>query len=75
MEELGLGLVANHFDAVLVRTRDKSCIVVRLVVRTRTYRTILFATRLQSRVTESADLLAIQCFWIADGSIVDNQSC
>jgi hypothetical protein len=47
MEGLGLGFVANHFDVVPVRTNDESCIVVRVVVRAQTRRTIVFATRLQ----------------------------
>src|SRR5204863_9901186 len=57
--ELGLGLVADHFDVVPVRTNDESCIVVRVVVRAQTRRTIVFATRLKSRAIESFDLLAI----------------
>ena len=56
---LGLGLVANHFDVVPVRTNDESCVVVRVVVRAQTRRTIVFATRLHSRAIESFDLLAI----------------
>ena len=56
---LGLGFVANRFDVVPVRTNDESCIVVRVVVRAQTRRTIVFATRLQSRAIESFDLLAI----------------
>src|SRR5438093_12882213 len=59
MEGLGLGFVANHFDVVPVRTNDESCIVVRVVFRAQTRRTIVFATRLQSRAIESFDLLAI----------------
>src|SRR5438477_6962392 len=59
MEGLGLGFVANHFDVVPVRTNDKSCIVVCVVVRAHTRRTIVFSTRLQSRTIESLDLLAI----------------
>ena len=59
MEGLGLGFVANHFDVVPVRTNDESCIVVRVVVRAQTRRTIVFATRLHSRAIESFDLLAI----------------
>jgi hypothetical protein len=51
--------VANHFGVVPVRTDDESCIVVRVVVRAQTRRTIVFATRLQSRAIESFDLLAI----------------
>src|SRR5262245_58205006 len=54
-----LGFVANHFDVVPVRTNDESCIVVRVVVRAETRRTIVFATRLQGRAIESFDLLAI----------------
>jgi hypothetical protein len=59
MEGLGLGLVANHFDVVPVRTNDKSRIVGRVVVRAQTRRTIVCATCLQSRAIESFDLLAI----------------
>src|SRR5258708_33417469 len=59
MEGLGLGFVANHFDVVPVRTNDESCVVVRVVVRAQTRRTVVFATRLQSRAIESFDLLAI----------------
>ena len=59
MEGLGLGLVANHFDVVPIRTNAKSRIVVRVVVRAQTRRTIVFATRLQSRAIESFDLLAM----------------
>jgi len=58
-EGLGLGFVANHFDVMPVRINDESCIVVRVVVRAQTRRTIVFATRLQSRAIESFDLLAI----------------
>src|SRR4029078_8874132 len=56
---LGLGFVANHFDVVLVRTDDESCIVVRVVLRAQTRRTIVFTARLESRAIESFDLLAI----------------
>jgi hypothetical protein len=56
---IGLGFVANRFDVVPVRTNDESCIVVRVVARTRTRRTIVFGTRLQRRTVESFDLLAI----------------
>src|SRR5437660_12445100 len=59
MEGLGLGFVANHFDVVPVRPNDESCIVVGVVARAQTRRTIVFATRLQSRAIESFDLLAI----------------
>ena len=50
------GLVANDFDVVPVRANDESCIVVGVVVRAQTRRTIVFATRLQSRAMESFDL-------------------
>jgi len=59
MEGLGPGFVANHFDVVPVRTNDESRIVVRVVVRAQTWRTIVFATRLQRRAIESFDLLTI----------------
>lgn len=59
MEGLGFGLVADHFDVVPVRANDKSRIVVRVVVRAQTRRTIVFSTRLQSRAIESFDLLAV----------------
>src|SRR6185312_3173983 len=59
VEGSGPGFVANHFDVVPVRTNDESCIVVRVVVRAQTRRTIVFAPRLQSRAIESFDLLAI----------------
>jgi len=55
----GLGLVANRFDVMPVRTNDESCIVIRVVARAHTRRTIVFGTRLQSRTIESLDLLAI----------------
>ena len=56
---LDLGFVANHFDVVPGRPNDESCVVVRAVLRAQTRRTIVFATRLQSRAIESFDLLAI----------------
>ena len=59
MEESGLGFVADHFDVVPVRTDDESCIVICVVVRAQTRRTIVFAARLQSRAVEGFDLLAI----------------
>ena len=59
MEGLRLGFVANHFDVVPVRTNDESCVVVRVVVRAQSRRTVVFATRLHSRAIESFDLLAI----------------
>jgi hypothetical protein len=51
--------VTNHFDVVLVRTNDKSCIIVRAVVQAQTRRAIVFAARLHSRAIESFDLLAV----------------
>ena len=56
---LGTGFVANHFDVVPVRADDESCIVVRVVLRAQTRRTVVFATRLQRRAIEGVDLLAI----------------
>jgi hypothetical protein len=51
--------LANRFDVVPVRANDESCVVVRVVVRAQTRRTIVFAARLQSRTIEGFDLLAI----------------
>ena len=51
--------MANHFDVVPVRTNDESCIVVRVVVRAHAGRTIVLATRFQSRALEVLDLPAI----------------
>jgi len=59
MDGLALGFVANHFDVVPVWTNDESGIVVRVVVRAQTRRTVVFATRLQSRSIESFNLPAI----------------
>ena len=59
MGGLPFRFVANHFDVVPIRTNHESCIVVRVVFRTQTRRTIVFATRLHSRAIESFDLLAI----------------
>ena len=42
-----------------VWTNDEGCIVVRVVVRAQTRRTIVLATRPQSRAMERFDLLAI----------------
>src|ERR1700722_816494 len=50
---------ANHFDVVPVRTNDESCVVVRVVVRAQTRRTIVFSTRLPSLAIEGFDLPAI----------------
>ena len=58
MEGLGLGFEANNFYAVPARSCDKSCIVVRVVVRAQTGCTIVFAIPHQSRALESFDLLA-----------------
>jgi hypothetical protein len=59
MEGLGLGFMANHFDVVPVRTDDESSIVVRVVLRAQTRRTVVFAPSLKSRAMEVFDLLAI----------------
>ena len=59
MEGSRLGFVANRFDVVPVRTNDESCIVVRVVFRAQTRRTIVFATCFHSRAIECVDLLAI----------------
>jgi hypothetical protein len=58
-EGLGLWFVANHFDVVPVRTNDESGVVVRVVLRAQTRRTIVFATRFQRRPIECFDLLTI----------------
>jgi hypothetical protein len=58
-ERLGLGFVADRFDVVPVGANDESCIVVRVIVRAQTRRTIVFATRFQSCAIEGLDLLAI----------------
>ena len=52
-------MVTNHLDVVPVRTNDESGIVAGVVLRPQTRRTIVFATRLQSRAIESVDLAAI----------------
>ena len=44
MEGSGVRFVTNRFDVVPVRTNDKSCIVVRVVLRAQTRRTIVFTT-------------------------------
>jgi len=59
MERLALRLMANHLDIVPVRSNDKSRIVVRVIVRAQTRRTIVLATRRESRAIKSLDLLAI----------------
>jgi hypothetical protein len=59
MERSGVGFVTNRFDVVPVRPNDESCMVVRVGVRAKTGRTIVLATRLQSRAVEGFDLLAI----------------
>jgi hypothetical protein len=51
--------VTNGFDVVSIRTYDESCVVVRVVFRTQTSRTIVFATRLHRRAIEGFDLPAI----------------
>jgi len=59
MERLALRLMANHLDIVPVRSNDKSRIVVRVILRAQTRRTIVLATRRESRAIKSLDLLAI----------------
>ena len=59
MEGSGLGLVANRFDVVPIRTNDEGCIVVRMVMRAQTGRTIVLGARRQRRAVESLDLLTI----------------
>lgn len=56
---LGLRFVANHFDVVPVRTDDEGRVVVRMVFRAQTRRTVVFATRLHGRAIEGFDLPAI----------------
>jgi len=51
--------MANNFEVVPVRTNDESCIIVRVVLRAQTRRTIVFAPRLKSRAVEIFDLPAI----------------
>jgi hypothetical protein len=51
--------MANRFDVVPVRTNDKSGIVVRVVLRAQTRRTIVFTPGLESRAVEVFDLPAI----------------
>src|SRR5262245_7983225 len=53
------GFLTHHFDVVAVRTNDEGRIVVRVIVRAKTRRTIVFPTRFQSRAIESLDLRAI----------------
>ncbi len=59
MEALGLRCVAHHFDVVPVRTNYKRCIVIRVILRAQSRRTIVLTTGLQSQAIESFDLLAI----------------
>src|SRR5882672_2134358 len=58
MKGLCLGFVANRFYVVPVRTNDEGCIVGRVVLRAQARRTIVLATRLQSRAIEGVDLPA-----------------
>jgi hypothetical protein len=55
MRKSGLGFMANHFDVVPVRTYDEGRIVVRVIVRAQTGRTMVFAARLQGRAMEGFD--------------------
>ena len=50
--------MADSFDVVPVRADDESRIVVLVVLRPQTGRTIVFAASLQSRTIESFHLLA-----------------
>ena len=59
MERLGLGLVANHFDIVPVRTDDESGLVAPAVLRAQAGRTIVLGAPLQGRAIEGIDLLAV----------------
>src|SRR5688500_3781403 len=54
-----LGFVANHFDVVAVRTDDESRVVIRVVARAQSRRTVVLAARFHSAAIESLDLLAI----------------
>jgi len=51
--------MANYFDVVSVRTNDEGGIVVRVVLRAQTRRTIVFAPRFKSCAVEVFDLAAI----------------
>lgn len=53
--------MANGFDVMPVRTNDESCIVVCVVDRTKTRRTIVFTTCLQGCSIERVDLVATLC--------------
>ena len=66
--------MANHFDVVPVWAYDECGIVVRLVVRAQTRRTIVFAASGQRRAIKRVDLLAIlsdegdvKMGWLFDG--------
>ena len=50
--------MANRFDVVSVRTSDERCIVIRVVLRTQSSCTIVFATGRQSCAIERVDLRA-----------------
>ena len=51
--------MANHFDVVSVGTDDERRIVVRVIVRAKTRRTVVLATGLQGRAMEGFDLLPV----------------
>ena len=57
-EGLGLGCMTNRFDVVPVRTNDEGCIVARMVVRTKTGRTVVLAAGLQGCVIKGPYLLS-----------------
>ena len=51
--------MAHHFDVVPVRTDDEGRIVVRVIVRAQTGRTMVLAARRQGRAMEGIDLPAV----------------
>jgi len=59
-EGLGLGFVADGFNVVPVWANDESCIVVCVVVRAQTRRTIVFGSCRQCCTIERLDLPAIR---------------
>lgn len=50
--------MANRFNVVPIRTGYEGCVVVRVVLRTQSGRTIVHASRLESSAVEALDLLA-----------------
>lgn len=59
MDGLSPGSVAYRFNVVPIRTNDKNCVVVCVVVRSQTRRTIVLSTRPQSWMIENFSFLAI----------------